>query len=169
MKGLALLMSLALVLVVIVAIKWAAALPAPDPWPTPGVPHGPGVLTWDLASRGDCDLLALSLRGMKTEMPTNDLPLWSSDGPGICEKVLAGLHRGRLTKAQFEATRPYGRDGRYIAHIILTAPLYSPSHLRASVAVGSEFGTLAAVGDTCRFRWTFRGWRLESCRQVWVS
>jgi hypothetical protein len=119
------------------------------------------------AARGaDCRLLAQMLR-------SQSLPLMpTSDGPA-CVWSRYGLENRTITKAQFEAacrrTANGTCSGRYLPHVSLRSPRYSPYRLHAEVDVGTMYDWDAASGERCGFVNLGGGWLPVSCRATWIS
>jgi hypothetical protein len=126
---------------------------------------------WETARPGDCRLMAQAVLAYDKRHGRATLPLLSQGaGPGPCDWPRAGLALERVTQAQFAAaTAGALHNTGYIPHRVLGRPRYSLFHLRASVGVGRNRDWLDGSGDDCQFWQTPLGWRLQQCREAWIS
>lgn len=152
---------------VLAGAAWAVAWRVDDP-----SHRSPGYQTWQAASASDCEVMAVALRSFEFARGSDGPPLiGKTSAPGPCNWPKYGLRLHTLTTAQFmTAFKGAGRpDSVYIEHIALGRPKYSLLRLRAAVEIAHLYGPLGADGYVCHLLRGSSGWRLQDCRETWLS
>ena len=145
-------------------IFWNAA------WRVDEADHRSSAEYWQRGSLADCPVMAKTLHFFAFSRGEHASPLMKlTSAPGPCRWPDYGVKAKFVTLEEFKSVNPFSPDGTYIEHVTLSRPHYSLLHLRASVEVAHLYGPLGADGYVCTLSRTLRDWRVQQCKQAWIS
>lgn len=150
-------------LTLVLGLAWAA-------WSVAPPARGSAARHWESATAAECGLLAQALQAT-TRRGAPALPLiWDGARGPACLPALAAISSGQLTQDAFaRAAANPDSITNYLPHVGLSAVSYSPLGFRAAVIVWRNFGWESGYGETCYFRRSLSGWRLQGCRQTSIT
>lgn len=117
---------------------------------------------WDDASAGECEMMAVAVKGAKLSTPaTSRTLLGRSAIGGPCDWPALGLPLARMTDTEHRIGWKSAGDESVPPPLFVSRPQYSLMRLRAGVLVSD------GTGHRCDFTPGPSGWQLTGCRNDW--